>query len=70
MLDKIVKVILTFLASNQFGAFMRTTINGFLSVLIVYLSWMEYSYIPFLVAILNLVTKEINKNFNPYYKNR
>lgn len=68
MWKKLGDILLAFISTKQFGTFCRTTANGFISVLIVYLSWLDYSYIPFIIAILNLITKEINKNFNPYYE--
>ena len=43
-------------------------LNGFITLLITNLTSLPYEFMPFILWMLSLTTKEINKKFNPYYK--
>lgn len=42
-------------------------LNGIISLLITNLTSLPYTYMPFILWALSLVTKELNKKFNPFY---
>jgi len=52
--------ILEFLKSNKAKAFYWTTVNGMISLAILYLTDSSYTYTVVLLPILNLITKYIN----------
>lgn len=62
------KKILQFMNKTQFKTFCWTTLNWFISLIVVSLSWLPYEIIPVIVAWINTITKELNKRFNPKYK--
>lgn len=43
-------------------------LNGFISLIITNLTGLSYEYMPLILWTLSLITKELNKKFNPYYK--
>ncbi len=49
------------LKSNQAKAFYWTTLNGILSLVLLYLTDNNVAYIAILVPMLNSITKSINK---------
>ena len=53
---------LNFLKSKQAKRFYWNTLNGAIGLIIVYLSDLNWAYAPILIAILNGITKEINKS--------
>ncbi len=52
------------LFSKQAKRFYWNTINGAIGILIIYLMKLNWVYAPFLIAILNGITKEINNNLS------
>lgn len=52
-----------FLKSAKFEAFLWMTLNGFIGVLAVYLTDMNWAYAPAIVSILNIITKYINTRY-------
>lgn len=52
---------------HKIDSFLWTTFNWILSILITYLSWLDYWFIIILIPVLNTITKQLNKHFNPFY---
>lgn len=59
------KTILTTLSQS---VFFWNTLNGVISVTIQQLAWMPYEALPILIAIINYVSKAVNKEYNSNYK--
>lgn len=57
------KVLITLSQSTFFW----NVLNWSISVVTTELSWVSWAYAPVILAILSLITKELNKNYNPYY---
>lgn len=51
----------TFLTSKTAKRFYWNTANGLIGLFIVFLTEVDYIYAPVIIAILNGITKEINK---------
>ena len=62
------ELVIKFLKSTKFQTFAWNTFNWFMSIIIAYVADLDYTITPVIFAWLNLLTKELNKNFNPYYK--
>lgn len=61
----ILKRFLNFLLnSKQARRFYWTTFNGFIAVLIIGISEIDIAYAPFIVAFLQLISKEINNYYS------
>ena len=56
-MEKLIKL----LKSNQAKAFYWTTLNGILSLVLLYLTDNNVAYMAILVPMLNSITKSINK---------
>jgi len=54
--------------SNRISTLLWNLFNGFVWVFIIYITEINYVYAPIIVSTLNLITKEINRSLNPYYK--
>jgi len=52
-----------FLASSTFKRFIWNTANGFIGVLVIYLSGIDWIYAPLIIAVLNGITKELNARY-------
>jgi hypothetical protein len=63
IINKLKKII----ESNKFQAMCWQIFNGIIAILITYLTEIGYAYILIIAPILNLVTKELNRYFNPNY---
>ena len=57
------KTLKKLLISKQAKRFYWNTINGVIGILIVYFMQLNWAYAPFLVAVLNGLTKEINNYY-------
>ena len=55
--------VLEFLTSSSMKRFYWNTLNGFVGVLITYFSGIDWIYAPLIIAILNGITKELNKKY-------
>ena len=42
--------------------------NWLAGIALTYLTGIEYVYAPIIIATLSLITKELNKNYNPNYE--
>lgn len=54
--------------SNKVSTLLWNLGNGFIGIFIIWLTDINYIYTPVIVSSLNLITKELNKEFNPNYK--
>jgi hypothetical protein len=52
---------------HKIQAFLWTTFNWVIWIIITYLSWLNYEMLIVIIPVLNLISKEINKYFNPNY---
>jgi hypothetical protein len=57
------QLLLDFIRSTKFKTFCWTTLNGFLTLLIAFLGDLSWEYLPFIIALLNLITKYINQKY-------
>lgn len=57
------KFIIKFFADSKFKTFVWLTLEGFLSYAIVYLTGLNYTWVPFITAILAIIVKYINTNY-------
>jgi len=57
------QIIINFFTSTGFKRLCWLTAEGFLSFLIVYLTDLDYKWIPFITALLANVVKYINTNY-------
>lgn len=53
--------------SNKAKTFYWTTLNGFIVIIVGGLADMNWFYAPFLIALLNGITKYINLNYIKQY---
>ena len=53
--------------SNKFKAFLWTSFNWCIAIILKFLWDLPYESIPVIVAILNYVTKELNRTYNPNF---
>lgn len=53
---------------NKITAFLWTVFNWIVWILITYLSWLDFQYLIVIIPVLNLITKELNKYFNPNFQ--
>ena len=53
---------------NKYSALIWQIGNWIVWIVIVYLTDIDYIYLPIIVPVLNLMTKELNKTFNDNYK--
>jgi hypothetical protein len=63
-MKKIIEAIKWFAKHPKFKTFLWQTLNGFLVVSIAILGELEWQYIPVLLAVLNYITKAINKKLS------
>jgi len=56
-----------FFKSTKFQAFAWTTFNGLVALVISYILDIDYMYAPLIIWSLNLITKELNREFNPNF---
>lgn len=66
-MDKVMKFVIEFVKSNKFKAFIWTTVNAFIALLIAQIGDINWEYTPFITAVLNALTKWINKKFISKY---
>ncbi len=59
----VTKYIIQFINHSAFKRFLWNTFNGFIGVLIVYLTDIGWEYAPIVIAILNGITKELNNKY-------
>ena len=52
-----------FLKSAKFEAFLWMTLNGFIGVIAIYLTDINWVYAPAIVSMLNVITKYINTTY-------
>ena len=62
------EILLNFLKSNRFKAFAWHTFNWSMTLIATYIFDLDLALSPLLFALLNLITKEANKYFNPNIK--
>lgn len=60
---KIMERLKQFLLSSRAKTFYWQTANGFVALAIVFFADIEWQYTPILIAVLNAITKYINKNY-------
>lgn len=60
-MKKIIEAIKWFVVHPKFKTFLWQTLNGFLVVSISILVEIDWQYIPVILAVLNYITKLINK---------
>lgn len=59
--NKITKIF----CNHKVSAFLWTMFNWIIAIIITYIIDINYMYAPLLIPILNLITKELNRTFNP-----
>lgn len=58
----------TFLSTTQFQAFAWTTLNAIVAIVCCYLTDTGYEYAALAVPIMNTVTKELRRAYDPNFK--
>ena len=51
--------------NHKVSAFLWTLFNWIIAITITYITDINYMYAPLLIPILNLITKELNRLYNP-----
>lgn len=59
-MDKLKELLLSNFAKRVYW----TTLNGFIGLAIIYFTDSNYIYAPLVIAVLNAITKEINKRLS------
>lgn len=54
--------------NKRTSTFLWNIWNWLVTIAIIYLTKIDYIYWPIIIAVLNLITKEANKVFNPNFK--
>jgi len=68
-MKKLSTYIKNFLKSPRFKAFCWTTLNGFITLVIVNFAEIDWVYSPIVIAALNNLTKYINQTYLSKYVN-
>lgn len=63
-MTKLLQFLKGFVKHPKFKTFLWQTLNGFLVVSIAILGEVEWQYIPVILALLNYITKAINKKLS------
>lgn len=63
-MEKVIDGIKWFINNPKFKTFLWQTLNGFFVVAISIISDLDWQYIPVVLAVLNYITKSINKKLS------
>jgi len=63
-MEKIINAIKWFVKHPKFKTFLWQTLNGFLVVSVSIIAEIDWQYIPVILAVLNYITKAINKKLS------
>lgn len=63
-MKKIINAIKWFIKHPKFKTFLWQTLNGFFVVAISILAELDWQYVPAIIAVLNYITKVINKKLS------
>jgi hypothetical protein len=63
-MKKLITFLEGFVKHPKFKTFLWQTLNGFLVVSIAILGEVEWQYIPVILAVLNYITKAVNKKLS------
>ena len=62
-MEKFIKFLKDFVTSSKFKTFLWQTVNGFILLVIVGVTELDWQYVPVLLAVLNGATKYINTTY-------